>query len=1127
MAVETQILSIKNNAFDKFHCSKWIVFMFIWIINLFPVSGFSQDGQKQDHPSLWKGKNIGEVKKTGSFSGYDEGSWFNYTLKSSGNGVGSTGDSFYYMYREYSGDFTIETPLNALTGGQAGLMIRTALEPNSPNLALLIKDNEAALQWRAKPGEDTKRNTLKSTLSGFLKIIRSANTFHTYVSEDNKNWYRVGDSQTLNFSNTTYVGLAVSAKGIVGEASAVFGGVSIKPSAKLPGKPKERDKSQDWLNKDIGINGGKVTMAKGALMESYTITTSNNGINPASGKFHFMYKKFNGDFTFLARLTSQTNGEAGLMVKESLQEKSKMVSLLIKNAAAYFQSQNGNTVEPNGNIKNAGVSPYLKLTRSGNTFEASLLSKDGKQWIKIGSALQMDLDKAIYIGIAAGPGSEQKSTEAIFTNLALSNEAALPKEKKVPGFKLNADFRTTVKLNGEWDLQEANGEAKPVFYTRSVPVPGITTMAHPAYVERLHMNRITTREMGDETVADEMVSSPFKYFWYKKTFLIEGSPKERVSIKVRAKYNAQVYLNGILLGYDKHSTYTFGEFDATKAIRYGKENVLEIRVGCNETATFSSIMTVSNHYRSSRAPGIWDDVILEFSQAQYIQEVLITPDIYTKTAKAKVAIANKEAVKRSVILLAQVVDSTGKVVSPVIEKKVDLLPNSQKETVMLVPCKDISYWMGGKYGNPALYKLEIKLLSTNKKSDAISETFGFRNIEVSGRDFKINGKKTYFHNENIVFERALIDWAPLLFDESFARKFLTAIKNEYNIDLLRFHVAHAPSMWYKIADEVGVMIFDEWKFFHENDPLPGMQTEDNTIEFERWMKQNMNHPSIIGWKNQNEGHTEIEEIIAKCKAIDGSRPWTENQEVIGDNRYYYVEMPENYSGKPQLDDKRYEETFPGKPYLIFESIRWWSDNHTGWPERKVHISNAKKWFKNENYTPAMSDTIQQMLFADEGGYYRTIPEVSAWCPFALLSGSVNGHTLFEGDLQDLKPRKSLLVLRDLNEHFGATIRMLNAIEWFYDKKKYAKGELITKPVDVWNHFDHTKSGTIFCRVYGKDGKTALSENSFKVSVPAYGTTSQNIGFQMPGVAGDYILKCEIKDENGVVSWSPERYVRVR
>ncbi len=170
---------------------------------------------------------------------------------------------------------------------------------------------------------------------GFLKIIRSANSFHTYVSDDNKNWYPVGTSQTLNFSNTVYIGLAVSAKGIVGEASAVFGGVSVKSSAKLPGKPKEKDKSQDWLNKDIGINGGKVRMAKGALMESYTITSSNNGINRA-GKFHYMYKKFNGDFTFLAQLTSQTNGEAGLMVRESLQEESKMVSLLIKNSAGDF-----------------------------------------------------------------------------------------------------------------------------------------------------------------------------------------------------------------------------------------------------------------------------------------------------------------------------------------------------------------------------------------------------------------------------------------------------------------------------------------------------------------------------------------------------------------------------------------------------------------------------------------------------------------------------------------------------------------------------------------------------------------------------------------------------------------------
>src|SRR5690606_36250336 len=55
--------------------------------------------------------------------------------------------------------------------------------------------------------------------------------------------------------------------------------------------------------------------------------------------------------------------------------------------------------------------------------------------------------------------------------------------------------------------------------------------------------------------------------------------------------------------------------------------------------------------------------------------------------------------------------------------------------------------------NPALYKLEAKIIASNKLVDVKNIQFGMREFKAAGRDFLVNGRKTFLRGtlDNAVF----------------------------------------------------------------------------------------------------------------------------------------------------------------------------------------------------------------------------------------------------------------------------------------------------------------------------------------------------------------------------------------
>lgn len=104
--------------------------------------------------------------------------------------------------------------------------------------------------------------------------------------------------------------------------------------------------------------------------------------------------------------------------------------------------------------------------------------------------------------------------------------------------------------------------------------------------------------------------------------------------------------------------------------------------------------------------------------------------------------------------------------------------------------------------------------------------------------------------------------------------------------------------------------------------------------------------------------------------------------------------------------------------------------------------------------------------------------------------------------------------------------MFSAEERYYDSIRYSKSQFIDKPVDIWNHFNSVKSGTVYCSVYDCTQKHIFSETQFEVGVLSYSFVSQRDRVKMAAVAGSYRLSCEIKDGSEYLAWSPLRYLRI-
>ncbi len=656
-----------------------------------------------------------------------------------------------------------------------------------------------------------------------------------------------------------------------------------------------------------------------------------------------------------------------------------------------------------------------------------------------------------------------------------------------------------ISLDGRWNVAISDGE--PAVFGSEVPVPGVITQAVPSLGEDLDAN-------GTDTVG-------YDYVWYLREFEVRGAENyPRAVLKLRAKYNAKVFLNGKEIGEDLHTTYSHGTFDVSDALVRNGKNRLVVRVGSWNTATSPSKENSAEWWRNSRAPGIWDDVTLELGQNVSVKHMKILPDLKSSSTECVVTVDNRERGSQTVKVLAAVMDGDREVSRAETSLEVPAVGDGQ--AVLKVPSGMLRPWSPGKEGTPKLYRMTVAVTASDGRLlSRKSDDFGYRSIEVAGRDVLLNGKKILFRAENVAFVRALNRWADAVFDEAWIRAFLRAAVQEYNFNYLRIHLGHAYGKWYDIADQEGIMLQDEWRYMHDDEPV-GKDREDAVTEFTRWVEQNVNHPSIVTWDQENEGNVKLEELKAALRRYDPTRLWGEDD---FEARHIY-EYTENIVKSP-------EHAISGtKPSTVLESCRLWTNEYGLLePRENFKTSRTASGWGLFNYTREDVARLLADLHADLGTFYRS-RRIQAWAPFALLSGAVNGHNFYKGNIVDsLSPQPNLLVLKKLNEPVGTSVEMLQAREWYKDKTLYAPGRRYAKKVWVWNDRNEPVEVELTVGLANEAGET-LSVRRQRLTVPASGAVARELSFTMPREEGVYRIEPSLTLPDSVRIGGPGRRLMV-
>ena len=437
--------------------------------------------------------------------------------------------------------------------------------------------------------------------------------------------------------------------------------------------------------------------------------------------------------------------------------------------------------------------------------------------------------------------------------------------------------RDIISLNGTWEVEEGDLSKIPEAFTHSVPVPGFVDMATPAFSQPGEVKTIVGLGMFHPSGLMTLMKFRDKQreaFWYRKEFKVEGELPAVAVLKIgKAKYGSEVWLNGTLLGANSRH-FLAGTYDVSGILKgQGAENELMVRVGTSVTYRSNN----KNIYgdvleKTKQIPGIFDDVELILTGSMYVEKVQVVPQLEVESVRVVAWIQNRSQEEASTQLRFQI-QKDSSLCAAVESNRASIAPGKTSVFDTEIPLKEIETWSPE---TPSLYTLIVK-----SSDDQLSTTFGMREFHFDP-DTKIpvlNGQTYYLRGTSVPIYRFAED--PMrgdkLWDEEWVRALFRKFK-EMHWNSLRFHVGPAPSMWYRIADEEGIIIQDEYAIWTFNMFRCGIKLDTIVSEYVDWMEERWNHASLLIWDAQNESVQKKEPrtgwALSMVRGLDLSdRPW--------------------------------------------------------------------------------------------------------------------------------------------------------------------------------------------------------------------------------------------------------------
>ncbi|MHC4404356.1 MAG: glycoside hydrolase family 2 TIM barrel-domain containing protein, partial [Planctomycetota bacterium] len=464
--------------------------------------------------------------------------------------------------------------------------------------------------------------------------------------------------------------------------------------------------------------------------------------------------------------------------------------------------------------------------------------------------------------------------------------------------------RKAISLNGTWQIASGSPDRRPEQFDRTIPVPGVVDMATPPF-DNVGRNTRFADEGGHKFV---MIDDPhYRAFWYRRTFTIQrDAPPVAVLKLAKAKFGTRVWLNGHDLG-EHWPSFTPGYFDASEHLKgNGQTNELIVRVGADPLVIGDRAANGYDFEKASYLAGIYDDVELVLTGSPHVVNVQVVPEVEDATVRVVAELRNQSDrfVDTDVTLEVRPYRQA-QTVGRVKLENVRIEPGQSHTVEARVPIDGCKLWTPE---DPNLYHLVTK---TN--ADAVLTRFGMRRFHFDPQTGigVLNGKPYYLRGSNVCYFRFEED--PLRAGKPWDERWVRTLHRRFkslHMNALRYCIGFPPEVWYRVADEEGIIIQDEFPIWTlGEDAMTPVGAEVLADEYRDWIQEHQNHACVLIWDAQNESRFDkTRKAIGMVRHLDlSNRPWDNgwgkpNQpaDVIEDHPYQYSRAMVVTKWNPQL-----------------------------------------------------------------------------------------------------------------------------------------------------------------------------------------------------------------------------------
>jgi beta-galactosidase len=418
--------------------------------------------------------------------------------------------------------------------------------------------------------------------------------------------------------------------------------------------------------------------------------------------------------------------------------------------------------------------------------------------------------------------------------------------------------------------------------------------------------------------------------WYRKTFEIPAAQQgKQVYIHFDGVYHrSDVYVNGQHVGFHPYG-YTGFEYDITPHVRFGKENVIAVRVDHSDSPS-------SRWYSGS---GIYRHVWLKVLNPVHVSNwgtYVTTPRIEKKSADIAVRtnVENHSEQSKTVTLESEIRTAEGSIIAQT-SSSVSLAGREKKDVNHRLTVSSPRLWSTDE---PAMYTLVSVVRENGKVIDRYETPFGIRDIRFDpDKGFFLNGKPVKMKGMSIHQDAGSLGTA--VPDRSFERRL--QILKEYGCNAIRCsHNPPAPE-FLDLCDRLGFLVideaFDKWKSGYYAQYFDEWWEKD----LSSMLLRDRNHPSVVLWSIGNEV---VEQNDTSRTGVERLKMLQDFAHKIDPTRKATVAIAPNDIKKRTYNVTGFNDALDVVGYNYQE--QFFVDDHRKYPNRIMYASEVFPYYRS-------------------------------------------------------------------------------------------------------------------------------------------------------------------------------------